>query len=72
METKICLLPLLSLSFEFTALILSLTAGCLFFTLTWKPAFCRIDKSVLPPADVFLCLQAGSGNIVIGILSCAG
>ena len=34
LETKIYLFPLVSLSLEFTALILSLTAGCLVLTLT--------------------------------------
>ena len=64
---KICLIPFESLSLELTAFILSRTAGCLCFTLTVNPPFCKIDKSVLPPAEVFLCLDAGSGEINIGI-----
>ena len=60
-EIKICLTPLESLSLELTALTRSLMAGCLCLTLTLNPAFCKILKSVLPPALVLRCLEAGSG-----------
>ena len=63
--TKIFLCPLESLSLEFTLLTLSRTAVCFSFALTVKPAFCNMDKSVLPPALVLRCLQAGSGYINI-------
>jgi len=58
---KICLSPLESFSLELTALTLSLIAGCLCLTLTLNPAFCNMLKSVLPPAEVLRCLDAGSG-----------
>ena len=39
----------------------SLINGALFLTLTSKPAFFYNAKSVMPPADVFLALELGSG-----------
>ena len=54
-------LPLAFFNFELTEFILSLTRGEFGLVLTSNPAFFKIDKSVNPPAEVFLCLEAGSG-----------
>src|SRR6056300_309451 len=68
-----CRSPEAEHNLAFTELTRSLTAICLGGTLQMKPAFCSIERSVLPPADVFLCLEAGSGytNIFLpGYLRC--
>ena len=56
-----CRMPVVSHKRLLTALIRSRTGVWLLGTFTTNPAFWRIVRSVEPPAEVFLCRDAGSG-----------